>query len=255
MGADLALAALRHALQHRMVNPGLVHHSDCGIQYCCRPYLALLEDFRVRISMSRPGRPWENGRMESFMKTLKTEQIDGRPYATITEARAALTVFLERVYNRERLHSALGLLPTGRVRAGLSGCSLTRASGMSFLRQWEIYPDMSLRLFSAEYSWRVAFQQSPLPLPQPPSFCPNHPRCHNAFSSSGAIPSFPCIIHGVQFTSVASFHKTANLTRSRAQSKRISKLSGVCRRERGKFRRAAGGHGSGISSLIVVPAP
>ena len=119
LGADLALAALRHALQHRIVHPGLVHHSDRGIQYCCRPYLALLEDFRFRISMSRPARPWENGQVESFMKTLKTEQIDGRRYATIAEARVDLTLFLDRVYNRERLHSALAYCPPAEFERNL----------------------------------------------------------------------------------------------------------------------------------------
>lgn len=119
LAAELPMAALRQALQHRVVSPGLVHHSDRGTQYCSRPYLNLLADFRIQISMSRPGCPYDNARAESFIKTLKNEQIDGRRYSTITEARADLTVFLDRVYNRQRLHSALAYCPPAEFEAGL----------------------------------------------------------------------------------------------------------------------------------------
>lgn len=119
LAAQLPLAALRQALQSRAISPGLVHHSDRGIQYCSRDYVNLLGDFRIQISMSRPGCPWDNARAESFMKTLKSEQIDGRRYRDIAEARADLTVFLDRVYNRERLHSALAYCPPAEFEAAL----------------------------------------------------------------------------------------------------------------------------------------
>lgn len=106
MRSDLTLAALRRALHDRPLAPGLIHHSDRGVQYCCSDYINLLRTYNVRPSMSRKGNPYDNAKAESFMKTLKSEQIDGRVYATIEEARLDIAPFLE-CYNRQRLHSAL----------------------------------------------------------------------------------------------------------------------------------------------------
>ncbi len=104
---DLVLSALQQALRDRPMRSDLVHHSDRGIQYCSGAYVNLLHDYGIGISMSRPGCPYDNAKAESFIKTLKTEQIDGRVYATIAEARIHIASFLDCTYNRHRLHSAL----------------------------------------------------------------------------------------------------------------------------------------------------
>lgn len=126
--AELALAALERALVSREIIPGgLVHHSDRGVQYACGDYLALLEQRGIQPSMSRPGCPYDNAparaparapcrdgstalpsMAESFVKTLKQEEVDGRTYRTLADAQASIGGFIETVYNRQRLHSALG---------------------------------------------------------------------------------------------------------------------------------------------------
>jgi putative transposase len=109
--ASLALDALEMALQSRAVIPGgLVHHSDRGIQYACGDYIARLEAAGVQASMSRAGCPYDNAMAESFMKTLKLEEVDGRVYRDLADARAAIGQFIDTVYNRQRLHSALDYL-------------------------------------------------------------------------------------------------------------------------------------------------
>jgi transposase InsO family protein len=106
--ASLALAALEMALSRREVLPGgLVHHSDRGVQYACGDYVARLQAHGIQPSMSRVGCPYDNAMAESFMKTLKTEEVDGRAYRDVAEATAAIGSFIEEVYNRQRLHSAL----------------------------------------------------------------------------------------------------------------------------------------------------
>jgi putative transposase len=108
---DLALEALRRALEQRRPAPGLVHHSDRGVQYASRDYTALLEAHGITISMSRKANPYDNAIAESFMKTLKYEQVYREDYQDLREARASIQRFLEQVYNEKRLHSALGYLP------------------------------------------------------------------------------------------------------------------------------------------------
>jgi putative transposase len=107
----LALEALRMALLCRTVTPELVHHSDRGVQYASLDYTNLLKEHQVRISMSRRGNAYDNAQAESFMKTLKYEEVYLREYETMTEARACIGHFLEAVYNQKRLHSALGYVP------------------------------------------------------------------------------------------------------------------------------------------------
>jgi putative transposase len=107
----LPLAALEAALTHRRPPPGLVHHSDRGVQYASRAYREQLAAHGVRGSMSRSGNPYDNAYVESFMKTLKHEEIFARDYATMQDVRERLPRFLEDVYNRRRLHSALGYRP------------------------------------------------------------------------------------------------------------------------------------------------
>jgi transposase InsO family protein len=111
LATELALSALRMALATRAATAGLVHHSDRGVQYASLDYTALLKERGVRISMSRRGNAYDNAQAESFMKTLKYEEVYLREYETLDEARACISHFLEAVYNRKRLHSALGYLP------------------------------------------------------------------------------------------------------------------------------------------------
>lgn len=109
--AELAVSALRMALVERKPKPGLVHHSDRGVQYASQTYTELLKQHQVRISMSRKGNPYDNAACESFMKTLKYEEVYRNEYRDLQEAHACIGDFLERVYNRHRLHSAIGYLP------------------------------------------------------------------------------------------------------------------------------------------------
>ena len=108
---ELTLAALQMAIARRVVQPGLVHHSDRGSQYASNEYTDLLKLHRIEISMSRKANPWDNAVCESFMKTLKYEEVHRNEYRNLAEARASVQEFLEKVYNRKRLHSALGYLP------------------------------------------------------------------------------------------------------------------------------------------------
>jgi putative transposase len=118
---ELTLSALRMALSRRVVEPGLVHHSDRGSQYASGDYTGLLKENGIQISMSRQGNPWDNAACESFMKTLKYEEVHRNEYRDLAEARSEIGTFLEKVYNRKRLHSALGYLPPAefedRIRA------------------------------------------------------------------------------------------------------------------------------------------
>jgi transposase InsO family protein len=108
MAASLALDALNMALAERRPAPGeLVHHSDRGVQYACGDYARRLEEAGVMPSMSRGGCPTDNAKAESFMKTLKQEEVDGSAYRDLAHARSCVSAFIEDVYNRTRLHSAL----------------------------------------------------------------------------------------------------------------------------------------------------
>lgn len=116
--ADLAVAALRMALMERQPAPGLVHHSDRGVQYASADYTGLLKQHQAAISMSRKGNPYDNAACESFMKTLKYEEVYRNEYRDFNEAHASIGEFLELVYNQKRLHSALGYVPPAEFERG-----------------------------------------------------------------------------------------------------------------------------------------
>lgn len=107
--ARLAIEALDKALMARKPAPGgLIHHSDRGVQYARGKYVARLDEHGVAISMSRVGNPYDNAKAESFMKTLKAEEVNGKTYVNLDDARRRIGAFIEDAYNAERLHSALG---------------------------------------------------------------------------------------------------------------------------------------------------
>jgi transposase InsO family protein len=108
---ELTLAALRMALEGRSPTSGLTHHSDRGVQYASQDYTGLLKSRGIQISMSRKGNPYDNAACESFMKTLKYEEVHRQEYRDRAEARASIGHFLQRVYNERRLHSALDYRP------------------------------------------------------------------------------------------------------------------------------------------------
>ena len=118
--ASLAVEALDMALTARRPAPGLIHHSDRGVQYACNEYGERLEAHGARISMSRAGNPYDNAKAERFMRTLKEEEVNAKTWVTIEEARADIGAFIENVYNRGRLHSALGYKPPVEFEADLA---------------------------------------------------------------------------------------------------------------------------------------
>jgi putative transposase len=120
LGDTLTLRALRMALERRRPVPGLVHHSDRGVQYASRDYTELLQAHGVVISMSRRGNPYDNAIAESFMKTLKYEEVYRQDYRDLAEAHASIGQFLEQVYNEKRLHSRLGYRPPAEFERTLT---------------------------------------------------------------------------------------------------------------------------------------
>jgi putative transposase len=141
---QLTVKALERALALRRPSPGWVHHSDQGSQYACVEYVDVLERSGAVLSMSRAGCPWENGRCESFIKTLKQEEIDARPYRTMEELAAHVEEFIEQVYNPVRLHSALAYQSPVEFEQQQSSSRqrpMWLPASMSFLRHREISSD------------------------------------------------------------------------------------------------------------------
>ena len=119
LDSRFAQKALKMAWDQRRPAPGLVHHSDRGLQYACGEYVERLESYGMTISMSRPGNPYDNAWAESFMKTLKVEEVDGRRYRNFDHAESCIGTFIEEIYNQQRLHSALDYCSPGEFEAGL----------------------------------------------------------------------------------------------------------------------------------------
>ena len=124
---DLPIEALRQALEQRQPSPGLVHHSDRGSQYASHDYTDLLKARGCQISMSHKASPWENGGCESWMKTLKYEEVFRQEYRDLAEARTCLDRFIDKIYNQQRLHSALGYRPPAEFERALSPQKLAAA--------------------------------------------------------------------------------------------------------------------------------
>lgn len=126
--AGLVLEALRMALKQRRPQPGLVHHSDRGVQYASQDYTRQLKAYDIRISMSRRSNVYDNAMAESFIKTLKYEEVYRMEYRDLAEAKGSMKEFLEKIYNRKRLHSALGYRPPQEFEQSLA-LSSRRARG------------------------------------------------------------------------------------------------------------------------------
>jgi len=140
--SELTIRALQRAIGARQPAPGLVHHSDRGVQYAAQGYLKLLEEHQLIPSMSRPANPYDNASCESFMKTLKREEIYASDYRDLEHLRQNLEEFIERYYNHVRLHSSIGYQSPDEFEQSLVSTSSSVAATMSFFRHEENYrPD------------------------------------------------------------------------------------------------------------------
>jgi putative transposase len=135
----LTIGALQQAIESRQPEPGLVHHSDRGLQYASEEYIKVLENNRVIPSMSRPANPYDNASCESFMKTLKREEIYANKYDDLENLRANIEEFIEQYYNRLRLHSALGYRSPEEFEQQIeaSGSAESRSATMVFFENKE----------------------------------------------------------------------------------------------------------------------
>jgi putative transposase len=130
----LSLEALRLAVQNRHPPPGVIHHSDQGVQYAAHDYIDDLKQNQFRISMSRKGNPYDNAAAESFMKTLKAEEVYLWEYRTIDDVLKRIPYFIDEVYNQKRLHSSLGYRPPNEFEAAQQGdIRIWTAPGKSIL--------------------------------------------------------------------------------------------------------------------------
>lgn len=127
LAAELTLGALRMALKGRRLVPGLVHHSDRGVQYAAGDYTQLLREHKIEISMSRRANPYDNAQAESFIKTLKYEEVYRSDYRDQHDVRNGVAHFLEKVYNQKRLHSALRYVPPAEFERSLVKTKMTEA--------------------------------------------------------------------------------------------------------------------------------
>jgi putative transposase len=163
--ASLPKAALEMAIAARQPAPGLVHHSDRGVQYASAKYVQVLQQHGIVPSMSRPANPYDNASCESFMKTLKQEEIYSNDYRDLEHLRMNIEIFIERYYNRCRLHSALGYRPPEEFEQALDSTVNSAGATMSFFRHEEIYrPDSTKALTGSDPQTAprtIGFDESP----------------------------------------------------------------------------------------------
>jgi transposase InsO family protein len=134
LAARLPIAALAHALAERHPPPGLVHHSDRGVQYASEAYVTMLRTPHMIPSMSRPANPYDNASCERAMKTLKREESDANTYRDLDHLRAHLAAFIEQSYNRDRLHSALGYSSPEEFEHAASSATTATGATMRFFK-------------------------------------------------------------------------------------------------------------------------
>jgi putative transposase len=139
LATRLPLAALECAIAERKPPPGMVHHSDRGVQYASGDYVTILRRHQMIPSMSRPANPYDNASCESFMKTLKREEIYANEYRDLDDLRTNIKAFIEQYYNRLRLHSALGYRPPEEFEQAASSATTSQGATMSFFRHPEIF--------------------------------------------------------------------------------------------------------------------
>jgi putative transposase len=139
LAARLPMAALEKAIAERKPPPGLVHHSDRGVQYASDAYVGVLRKHGMIPSMSRPANPYDNASCESFMKTLKREEIHANEYRDLDHLRENIAAFIDHYYNRVRLHSALGYQPPEEFEQAANPATISQGATMSFFRHEEIY--------------------------------------------------------------------------------------------------------------------
>jgi putative transposase len=139
LAARLPIAALEKAISERQPPAGLVHHSDRGVQYASGEYVKILQKYQMIPSMSRPANPYDNASCESFLKTLKREEIYANEYRDLEHLRVNIQEFIEQYYNRCRLHSALGYRPPVEFEQAAELEATSAGATMSFFRHEEIY--------------------------------------------------------------------------------------------------------------------
>jgi putative transposase len=139
LAARLPIAALEKAIAERQPPPGLVHHSDRGVQYASGDYVRILSKHQMIPSMSRPANPYDNASCESFLKTLKREEIYANQYRDLDDLRANIATFIEQYYNRQRLHSALGYRSPEEFEQAVELEAASTGATMSFFRHKEIF--------------------------------------------------------------------------------------------------------------------
>jgi putative transposase len=139
LAAQLAVTALQNAIASRTPKPGLVHHSDRGVQYASSEYGRILDKHQIIASMSRLANPWDNAKCESFMKTLKREEIHANEYRGFEDLRRNVATFVEVYYNTQRLHSSLGYNTPEQFEVSLSATTVGGSPEMSFRRHREIF--------------------------------------------------------------------------------------------------------------------
>ena len=139
LATRLVRAALEKAITARQPPPGLVHHSDRGVQYASDEYLQVLQSYQMIPSMSRPANPYDNASCESFMRTLKREEIYANTYVDLEHLRTNIAAFIEQYYNRCRLHSALGYQSPDEFEQQLEATVASVGATMSFFRHGEDY--------------------------------------------------------------------------------------------------------------------